>query len=175
MIQRKQTLFLMIATALLTAMIFMSLATAKTNIVDQTMTSVEGTITKTTAIAPMYITLNAWELKSDGESIVGLYYFAAVLILSSILSFLAIFLYRKRLVQIRLCYVVGVLIIGVMIFQALYYYRLHELTTMYADLQYVTVPSISNVFSPIALIMIWLAYRGIVSDEALVRAADRLR
>ena len=81
------------------------------------------------------------------------------------LSFISIFLYKKRILQLRLTILNSIILIG---YQSWIVY----LFIIRPDGSAFTTPA---VFPIIAAILSWLAFRYIARDEAMVRAADRLR
>ena len=85
-----------------------------------------------------------------------------------------IFLYKKRLAQIRFCVVEMVLLVGVVLMEAFYCYRLYSL---FDETYEVLACSFRwPLLCPLAaLLLTWLASRAIFKDELLVRAADRIR
>lgn len=90
-------------------------------------------------------------------------------LVSVILSFVTIFLYKKRVLQMRLCVVNALVIIGMLIYYAMLTYNflsVHELS--YGFKLWLALPIIS-------IILLYLAIRNIGADEAKVRALDRLR
>ena len=78
-----------------------------------------------------------------------------------------IFLFKKRMLQIRLTIFSSVVLIGYYLALVAYLFMLAEDTTFSASW------TICLPFA--ALILNWLAIRGIGADEALVKAYDRLR
>ena len=90
-----------------------------------------------------------------------------LLLLVAGLNFFAIFLFKKRMLQIRLTIFSSVVLIG-------YYLALVAMVFMLADDTSFT-PSWSVCLPFVAIILNWLAIRGIGADEALVKAYDRLR
>ncbi len=91
-------------------------------------------------------------------------------VISAILSFVSIFFFRKRKLQIRLSKVN----IGMMVAFYLYFgYLLYKLTTT-GNLQFVRMGT-GMVMPAIAILFVVLAIRRISADEALVRSLDRLR
>lgn len=88
-----------------------------------------------------------------------------------IIAIITIFLYKKRLVQIRLCVFNIILMLGfyVMLYINATFIKsqLGEGTELF--LQY------TNAFPLVCAILSYLALRAIGKDEALVYAADRLR
>jgi hypothetical protein len=85
-------------------------------------------------------------------------------------SLITIFLYNNRKAQmqmIKVCVLVEVIFIGLFFFY--YVNTLEKLTA--GSVEYKT-----GVFMPlIALVFLILAYRGVLQDEKLIRSADRLR
>ncbi|NLZ72604.1 MAG: DUF4293 domain-containing protein [Bacteroidales bacterium] len=92
-----------------------------------------------------------------------------LLLLSSIIAFVTIFLYRNRILQIRLSIFNSLLLIGYYI--AFWYF----MVTFKKDLDAAFQISWSLSLPLVALIFNYLAIRGIGKDEVLVKAADRLR
>ena len=90
-----------------------------------------------------------------------------ILLVVAALSFVTIFLFKKRMLQIRLTIFSSVMLIGYYLALVAYIFMLAEDTTFSASW------TICLPFA--ALILNWLAIRGIGADEALVKAYDRLR
>lgn len=91
----------------------------------------------------------------------------AILSIVCILSFVTIFLFKKRMLQIRLTIFSSVMLIGYYLTFAAYLFMLTE------DASF--SPSWTICIPFIGIILNWLAIRGIGADEALVKAYDRLR
>lgn len=87
-------------------------------------------------------------------------------IVIAVLAFINIFLYKKRKVQIKLCNFITFLIVALIGASA--YFVLSD--TLLPDM-----PSFAAAFPILALLSNWLAKRGIWADEKLVRSMDRLR
>jgi hypothetical protein len=92
---------------------------------------------------------------------------AAVIVCINIIT---IFLFKRRITQARLCIVNIVLLIGLI---GLYIYHFVFFVRKVPVVEYKT--GLSFVFPIIAIILTYLAFRGIRKDELLVRLADRLR
>jgi len=110
---------------------------------------------------------------SQGNSEVVLDYLWGLAILSAIiplLAFITIWLYKKRMLQIRLTILNILLMIG---YYAVLAVSIWSITMKHNPDHY--HPQIAIVFPLINIILSWLAIRGIGKDEAKVRAADRLR
>ena len=90
-----------------------------------------------------------------------------------VLPLITIFLYRRRLLQIRLCAVAMVLMLGVVAMEAIYYFLCARL---FADFAFHTQGFRPAIALPIVgLFFMYLAARAIFRDELMVRAADRIR
>ena len=90
-----------------------------------------------------------------------------ILLIVAILSFGTIFLFKKRMLQIRLTIFSSVVLIGYYMALIAYIFMLAEDTSI--------TPSWIICLPFIGIILNWLAIRGIGADEALVKAYDRLR
>ena len=91
----------------------------------------------------------------------------AILLVVSILSFITIFLFKKRMLQIRLTIFSSVMLIGYYMALVAYIFMLAEEASF--------SPSWTICIPFIGVILNWLAIRVIGADEALVKAYDRLR
>ena len=152
MIQRIQTLYLIAIVALMAAAIFTPLAYFAAGAVEYK--------------------LYAFELKG-GELSESTLYMGIIVALATILPLITIFLFKNRMLQIRLCAVELVLLIGAQIFMAIYYYLSNR---MFYNLEFHTQGlHIAIIFPLVALILDYLALRAIFRDEALVRSLDRIR
>lgn len=93
----------------------------------------------------------------------------AILLLSAIISFSTIFMYKNRMLQIRMTVFCSVLLLG---------YYLAFLAFMFmlkSDLQASFRISWALCLPLVAIILNYLAIRAIGRDEVMVKAADRLR
>nr|WP_320058730.1 DUF4293 domain-containing protein [uncultured Bacteroides sp.] len=92
-----------------------------------------------------------------------------ILLLSMIISFATIFMYRNRMLQIRMTIFCSVLLVG---------YYLAFLAFMFmlkSDLEASFRISWALCLPLVAIILNYLAIRAIGRDEVMVKAADRLR
>ena len=91
-------------------------------------------------------------------------------VIIGLISFVAIFMYKKRRVQlllIKICILLNIiLIVGV-------FFGYPEVISKQINTE--AVFGISSYFSLISLVFLILANRGIKRDEKLIRSADRLR
>lgn len=104
----------------------------------------------------------------NGEKLVfnGISIFILVCIIT-VLHFAAIFLYKKRLVQIRILVFTLVLLVG--LFGLFFFFSYMGFEGAKAAFK------IPVVFPIIALILDYLAIRAIGKDEALIRSLNRIR
>ncbi len=155
MIQRIQTLYLLLAAVLMSLTLFLPLATIW-----------QG---------GNEIIIKAWF--ADGT--VGFkaplpLYLGIILSVATALPFVTIFLYKKRMTQIRLCVSEIVLLLGSVAFIALYCYRMCDvLAELMQELNFTL--GFAALMPVVAIIPMVLAVRGIAKDEALVRSLDRIR
>ncbi len=92
-----------------------------------------------------------------------------LLIVIIVLTLVTIFLYKRRMFQIRFSIAIIVFLLGL---QGLLYYYICVSSHMLGSK---TSYSIIFVFPIISAILSYLAIRGIAKDEALIRSLDRLR
>ncbi|MBR5133526.1 MAG: DUF4293 domain-containing protein [Alistipes sp.] len=152
MIQRIQTLYLLVVALLMSLTLFMPIASF----------SVGGETYELTAF-----TLRC------GEASQTTVWMGIMLSLAAALPLVNIFLFKRRVLQIRLCAVEIVLLIGSLVMIGLYYWltsRIFEgLTIEHRQFGWAApMPLVS-------LILAYLASRAIFKDEMLVRSLDRIR
>ena len=153
MLQRIQTVYLLIIVALTVAILFLPLAVLQAG--DQFFTfDATGISTMTAQPELVYPT---WGL------------FALVVVIS-LLALLTIFLFKKRILQIRLCIFNAILMLGFYGLFAFFCWNLKGQTELFS-----LSLNIALSFPLISLILDYLAIRNIGADEALVRSLDRLR
>ena len=91
-----------------------------------------------------------------------------ILLVVAILSFGTIFLFKKRMLQIRLTIFSTILLIGYYITLIAFAFLMLPDDSSFSASWSVCLPFV-------AIILNWLAIRAIGADEALVKAYDRLR
>lgn len=114
---------------------------------------------------------NLFILTSDEEnkydfSVCGMFFALAA---ATLLSLVTIFMYRKRRVQAGMCSMAAVLLL---LWYVLYVLNVY---TVADDYNAVFALRLSASLPAVSLILELLARRAILKDEALVRAADRIR
>lgn len=92
----------------------------------------------------------------------------AILIVVALLAFVTIFLFKNRMLQIRLTIFSTILLVGYYATLVTFIFMLKGDTMTYSASWTVCLPLV-------AIILNWLAIRAIGKDEVLVKAYDRLR
>lgn len=119
--------------------------------------------------------LTAFSVSLTGTGkIVGTLPLTVLGIMALALPLVTIFLYKRRLVQIRLCFSEFVLLAGLQGFIVRYLFHVKNTLAAGGD-ELVFVYSVPAIFPLVSIFFIWLALRGIMKDEALVRSMDRIR
>lgn len=149
MIQRIQSLYLLIVAALMAVTLFAPLAWF----------GVDGE----------NLTLYAFALQSaSGEIVRPPLYTGILLSLSCALPVVGIFLYKRRLLQIRLCVAEMVLLAGCAAMLAVSYFWAHAEAEFQGMKPAIALPVVCLLFT-------YLALRAIYKDEILVRSLNRIR
>ena len=94
--------------------------------------------------------------------------FVVLLIVSS-LSFFNIFLFRRRALQMRVCSFCIILLVAWFALYAFYIYKQGN------GLEASFRPGWAAALPFCAIVLLYLAFRGILKDEMLVKSLDRLR
>jgi len=150
MIQRKQSIFLLLA--FIASVVCLSLPI--------------GTLEPTSMGASIKV-FNLFITTGGGASysVCGLF---GILVLSSIISLATIFLYKNRMLQNRMCICNLFLLIAWYIVLGAYSRNLSTPDCTFSVKFAACLPAIS-------MILVFMARAGILHDEKLVRAADRIR
>lgn len=150
MIQRKQTIYLSLAAVLGVLSLCMQLATV----------SYEGMIT--------YRVFSLWAIGGNSASTFIPCPLFILMLLSTTLSACTIFLFKRRPLQARLS-MVNIFIM------VLWYIAMIVVSKQLApDATYYHL-EIASSFPAVIAILLFMARKGILADERLVRAADRIR
>ena len=150
MLQRIQTLYLLLVVILMTITVFLPLA------------GVEA--------GQEYRELNAFGLVDASgllQPMWGLFVLSLIVI---VVALVAIFQYKKRMRQIRFCIFGGLMIVGFYALLGIQIYLLKQVDGGAA----ISV-KFALAFPLISLVLDYLAIRNIGADEVLVRSLDRLR
>ena len=92
-----------------------------------------------------------------------------LLAITVFISFVSIFLYKKRIIQMRINFINLILMLG---YLGLNYYYIQNFSN---QLDGVVSYKVTAIFPLVAAILTYLAIRAIGKDEALIRSMDRIR
>ena len=160
MIQRIQTVYLLLATVLMAMTLMLPLATITNGSHEIVFTAFGVTglpesFGKVSSQLPLYL--------------------GGLLLLPTLLPIVIIFLFKKRMVQIRLCVSELILQLGSLAFIGIYCYRLYDVIDSSIKAKWIFTLGWASIMPIVAMILVGLAIRGIAKDEALVRSLDRIR
>lgn len=156
MIQRKQSLYLLIVALLMSVLCFVPLAKIL----------LMGQEIAVTSLGIKYTVMG----RSHCESNI---YMIILLSISIILPLVTIFLYKKRWLQVRLCMMEMVFLLGMQIYIILYIYKSYQ--TVKDSMLDRMVLSVVDIIPIAAIIFTYLALRGVAKDIALLKSVDRIR
>ena len=151
MLQRIQTVYLLLVAAAMVAVLFLPLAVVRV-----------GDVFFRFEALGMYTTTTSPELTSPTWALF------ALSTVSVLLAFAAVFLYRKRMVQIRLCIFNAILLVGFYAVFAFFLWNVYAPGFHFGARFGLALPLVS-------LILDYLAIRNIGADEMLIRSLNRLR
>lgn len=154
MIQRIQTLYLLVADLLLATLFFLPFAE---------LSGKEGKLFQ------FHLTGLVAGNAGNGEIVLNTWPLLAITCLIFALIFMVIFQYKNRPLQIKLSYLTILLLSGL---TGLIYFYVWKGNTL-AGGNYTF--KLSFTFPLIAAICVWLATRGMIKDENLVKSIDRIR
>lgn len=153
MLQRIQTLYLLIAAIIMGSILFIPYGEI---------------ILKDTQIVKV-TSLGTRVAAGDTITVFRTYPVFVIALLSFLVTIVSIFLYKKRILQIRLCVLNFILVLSTTGLMFLYIYR----AAKYFDAT--VYHGFLMVLPLVAAILLWLTIRAIGKDEALVRSIDRIR
>ncbi len=121
--------------------------------------------------APVYefYTTKVIEIQSTSPFVAWNWTSLILNILITALAFVTIFLYKKRFLQLRLCIVNIILMLGMIVLMWL------QVNHMTQELDAESQLKLSFCFPLVGIILTWLALRGIIKDIALLKSYDRIR
>ncbi len=152
MIQRKQTVFLFIAVVLTVVCLCMPLCR----------------FTATDDIGSEFVLYNLWLTNAEGGHDFSVWALFAILLVTCPIGLFTIFSFHNRIVQSRFCLFNILLILGWYVVFIIFMLGFsNSLGSRHLAL--------ASVFPLISAILYFIARKAILADEALVRAADRIR
>ncbi len=110
---------------------------------------------------------------ANGEQLQGSIYMLILSIITSVLPLLIISLFKNRMLQVRLCAIECVLLLGNYVMIGVYFYLSCR---AFSDVGIAARGFHPALFTPLAAIVFTLfAGKAILNDELLVRSVDRIR
>ncbi len=155
MIQRIQTLYLLAATVIMVILCLTPLATYSNGV--------------------GFFQLSSMGIVDQaGTELVSTGYLLFLMALTTILPFVAIFLFKRRMLQLRLCVVDMILALGTLIISGVYFYLGRR--EFVEGIEGASATLSVTIGLPVFVILLnLLAVRAIFRDEMLVKSLDRIR
>ena len=150
MIQRIQSVYLLLITILLVVAMCLPIGQF-----------IEADNITSHIFKPLGVTLASGETQATW----GLF---GILLLTTIINFLTIFLYRNRMLQVRMTIFSMLMLVGYYITLGVFWYVLKDESQTFQLGWAMCLPLV-------CIILDYLAFRAIYRDEVMVSAADRLR
>ena len=112
---------------------------------------------------------NLWLSMADGSRTYSPWAMFALLLAAAVVAFIAIFLFRRRMFQVRMSVFGGLLLVG---YYVVFVYFVYVFKSRY-DADFTL--NWTAAFPAVALILDYLAFRNIMKDELMIRSLERLR
>lgn len=112
---------------------------------------------------------NLWLSMADGSKVFSPWAMFALLLLAALVPFVAIFLFKRRMLQVRLSVFSGLILIGYYIVFGIFVYVFKSRYDADFTMNWTVA------FPAVALILDYLAFRNIMKDELMIRSLNRLR
>lgn len=161
MIQRKQTLWLLAACIFAALMLFLPLLRIVTYTDNMVLTAFGIHAAPASGAGKVLLAPTAW--------------LGVLLAVAAALPLVTIFLYKNLLLQLRMCIVEIVLLVGSMAMLGLYAYRIYQSMKGINVAEYVLGYTVADLFPVLGLFCVWMAMRGIVHDQRLLKSLNRIR
>lgn len=172
MIQRIQTLYLLGVAVLSTLMATLTLARFSAGVEEMSLKAF-GVVQTASAEDIVAAASEKYVETAEAGRIFSTPFMGIVIVLALAVAAATIFLFKNRLLQIRLCAVEIVLQLGAQIFIGFYIVRMMRAVAEFdVHGSYFTVVA---AFPLVCMVLSYLALRAIVKDEAMVRSLDRIR
>ena len=152
MIQRIQSLYLLLAAALMGVALVAPVASFTVSTGD-------------------VFTLSAFSLSSAAESQSTLW-MGILMVAAALLPLVTLFLFKRRMLQVRLCAVEIVLLLGCLVFEGIYFYLAGANALESVEHRHLGWAAIMPL---VALVFTAMAARATFKDEVMVRSFDRIR
>lgn len=156
MIQRIQSVYLFLVTVLMSFMIFLPLASL-------------GLRDGQSVVFYSY-GVNKYITQENAEMINRTLPILLLVCLTGLISFVNIFQFGKRVIQMRIC-LLNILLLAILFLLVLLYYHMVKSSLPVGD----RTMKLPGIFPVLGIVLTFLAYRNIHEDEILVQSYDRLR
>jgi hypothetical protein len=156
MIQRIQSVYLFLVTVFMSLMIFLPLASL-------------GLRDGQSVVFYSY-GVNKYITQEHTEMITRTLPVLLLICLTGLISFINIFQFRRRVIQMRIC-LVNILLLAILLLLVLFYYHTLK-SSLPVESYFFKLP---GMFPAVGIILSFLAYKNIHEDEILVQSVDRLR
>jgi len=156
MIQRIQSVYLFLVTVLMSLMIFLPLASL-------------GLRDGQSVVFYSY-GVNKYITRENAEMINHTLPILLLVCLTGLISFVNIFQFRKRVIQMRICLLNSLLLVILLLLVLLYYHMVKNSLPVGDHAM-----KLPGIFPVVGIVLTFLAYRNIHEDEILVQSYDRLR
>jgi len=107
--------------------------------------------------------------EDGGEIIQHLWPLSVLLVIVPLLAIIAIFLFKRRQLQMRITMLLMLLSLGTLLLGAFYIIMFDR------KIDIKVIWQVKALFPLVSAILAWLAYRSILKDDLMVRSYDRLR
>lgn len=164
MIQRKQTLFMLATAVLCSLLFFFPLATI-------TATAPADAVAVGTVVDGGQYTI--WGIDYANGMNLPIVYHGVLAIIATALPLITIFLYKRRRLQLSLCFFEGILVVGLLVFEGVGMYKLNAALAMAPH--YIIDHSLVLVAPLFAVATTFMAYKGVLRDILLLSSTDRIR
>ena len=155
MIQRIQTVYLLLVAGLFFALLFLPLA-----------------VIQSSDVLYLFEVTGLKRLTLERELVYPAWSLLAIDAIIILLSFVCIFMYKRRILQMRICIYNTLLMVGFCLLAGFYFWHFSQSSNLPGlKINFRIWAS----FPVIAIILNYLAIRNIGADEAMVRSLERLR
>lgn len=152
MIQRIQSFYLFLVAALILSMLFMPLAGYS---------NADGNW--------QFLAMGVYTMADPAQRVISTFPIAILIALIGLLSCITIFLYKNRILQMKLCLFNSLMLLVFYPVFFLYWWICGKSLAATADLDAALIIPV------VAIVLEYMSYRKIKQDEQLVRSADRIR
>lgn len=104
-----------------------------------------------------------------GSPFISMVPLAVLPLLSAVISLIAVFRFKNRANQMKLCKLIMIILLVTLLVEGIYFVRIGNM------LQTMGQPGFMAIIPLVAFLLVLLAHRSIKKDDLLVKSADRIR